>query len=118
MQIPQHRIGPVTYRALPAYLARRPDSLAHSAEWVVVTIRDGRQEAIAGWIALRADLAARHGRGRLACFTGGGPVYGTPLAYLRNARSSRQAVRLIGEAHAESAAQQAHPARRPRTGAR
>jgi hypothetical protein len=117
MQTPTTCLGGVIYRALPAYLAHRPPSLAHSAEWVVVIIKGGRQEGIAGWIAVRADLAARYrGRGRLACFTGGDGAYGPPLAYLRNARSSRQATRLIAEAHAASqdAAEVASSPRRSR----
>ena len=57
MQTPTVRLGGVTYRALPAYLARRLPGLAGTAEWVVVaTWPMNQHEEVIGWMAPAARV--------------------------------------------------------------
>jgi hypothetical protein len=57
MQTPTVRLGGVTYRALRAYLARRPAGLADTAEWVVVaTWPMNQHEEVIGWIPAAARV--------------------------------------------------------------
>jgi hypothetical protein len=100
MQTPAYWIGQVRFLALPACLApAKPEKLAAWAEWSVTAYagNDDWSETLVGWLAPRMPVRRRRGRGPIACFTDGGP-YGPPLAYVGQARSSRQGLRLVAEA--------------------
>jgi hypothetical protein len=57
MQTPTVRLGGVTHRALPAYLARGPAGLADPTERVVVaTWPMNQHEEVIGWIAAAARV--------------------------------------------------------------
>jgi hypothetical protein len=114
MQTPTVEACGLTYQALPVCFATYtcPRQLAAWAAWVVIVLRaDGQQEAIAGWLAPGGPRArGLTGHGQIRCYLGG-VVYGPDLAYVTNARSSRQGTRQIAEAHQAWLARQGRPRR-------
>lgn len=123
MQTPSCTIGTTTYRALPAVLAATiPPELRAYAEWAITAeTPDAPSGYGVGWIAgtppQRPGGHQLRGRGKFACYLGGGP-YGPDLTYISQCRSSRQGLRIVAEAYRTWRGQQARPARRRRRAAR
>lgn len=111
MQTPEFTVGGWRYQALPASLARYavPALLAAHAEWVVSVFPPGEtyRDLRVGWLAPGwVNFSSQVRRGLIGCYDSR-----KPPGPLGAARSSRQGVRLVAEAHQAHLAAQARGGR-------